>query len=100
MTRFVAVHSPKIASKLKAIPATGALNMEAMADAAPAPTRVILCLSLILKKHAIFEPILAPLITTGLSGPAEPPLAIVKAQEISLEKLDLNLKSPPLLVTL
>jgi len=44
---------------------------------------------------AIFDPIAAPLMTTGASGPAEPPLPIVSQDDINREKLDLNRSSPP-----
>jgi hypothetical protein len=69
----------------KIIPAIGALKMEAMAPAAPHPTKTVRCRSFKEKKLAILDPIAAPLITTGASGPAEPPLPMVKQLEIKRE---------------
>jgi hypothetical protein len=79
----------------KTIPAIGALKMEDIAPAAPQPTSVTRCRSFNEKNFAIFDPIAAPLITTGASGPAEPPLPMVRQLDINLEKLERNLNRPP-----
>ena len=59
------------------MPAIGALNIEAMAAAAPEPVTAMRSFSLVLNRRAIFDPIAAPLTTIGASGPAEPPKDIV-----------------------
>jgi hypothetical protein len=79
----------------KTIPAIGALKMEDIAPAAPQPTKVTRCRSFNEKYLAMFEPMAAPLITTGASGPADPPLPMVRQLDISLEKLERNLNRPP-----
>ena len=80
-----AVHSPRTTSTVNTSPAIGALKIEEIAPAAPQPTRVIRWRSFNLKRRAMEEPMAAPLITTGASGPAEPPLPMVRKLEISRE---------------
>ena len=77
------------------IPEMGALKMEDIAPAAPQPTSATRWRSFKEKYFAMLDPIEAPLITTGASGPAEPPLPMVRALEMILEKLDRNLSRPP-----
>ena len=67
------------------IPAMGALKIEAMAPAAPQPTRVMRWRSLSEKYLAMFDPMAAPLMTTGASGPALPPLPMVRKLAINRE---------------
>jgi len=80
---------------VKTIPAMGALKIEEMAPAAPHPTRATRWRSFREKNLAMLDPIAAPLITTGASGPVEPPLPMVRQLEISREKLDRRRISPP-----
>ena len=82
-------------SVAKTMPAIGALKMDDMAPAAPQPTRVTRWRSFKEKIFAILDPMAAPLITTGASGPAEPPLPMVRQLDISLEKLERKRNSPP-----
>ena len=84
-----------ITSIANTIPAIGALKMEDIAPAAPQPTRVTRWRSFKEKYFAILDPIAAPLITTGASGPADPPLPMVRQLDMSLEKLERNLSRPP-----
>ena len=64
-------------SKVKTIPAIGALKIPAIAPAAPQPTISVTYLYLSLKIRARFEPIDAPVKTIGASAPTEPPKPIV-----------------------
>src|SRR6056297_21992 len=73
--------------------------MDAMSPAVPQPTNVMRCRSFRPKNLAILDPMADPLMTTGASGPAEPPLAMVKKLATSLEKVERNRKSPPRLDT-
>ncbi len=76
-------------------PAMGALKMADMAPAAPQPTRVTRWRSFREKNLAMLDPMADPLMTTGASGPAEPPLPMVRQLEIRREKLDRNRSRPP-----
>ena len=80
---------------MKTIPAIGALKMEDIAAAAPQPTMAARWRSFREKYLAMLEPIAAPLITTGASGPADPPLPMVRQLDISLEKLERKRRRPP-----
>ena len=71
------VRSSSSTSITKRIPAIGALNMPAMAPAAPQPTRIIrLCCSS-LKNLPRLEPMAEPVSTMGASAPTEPPNPMV-----------------------
>jgi hypothetical protein len=71
------VRSKSSTSITKRMPATGALNMPAMAPAAPHPTRIIkLCCSS-LKNLPMLDPMAEPVSTIGASAPTDPPKPIV-----------------------
>jgi hypothetical protein len=93
--RLAADHSPRITSTVKIRPAMGALKMDPMAPAAPQPTRTTRWRSLRVRKRAMLDPMAAPLITTGASGPADPPLPMVRQLETSREKLERRRSRPP-----
>ena len=61
----------------KKTPAIGALKTEARPAAAPHPRRVAEFLGLELKRRAIFDPIVAPMVMMGPSAPADPPEPMV-----------------------
>ncbi len=86
-------------STLKTRPAMGALKIDAIAPAVPHPTNVILCRSFNFNNFARLEPMADPLMTTGTSGPADPPLPMVRKLDINLEKLDRSRNNPPYLDT-
>ena len=65
------------------IPAIGALNIPAIAAAAPHPTNNINVLLFILKRCPKLLAILEPVNTIGASAPTEPPNPIVIADAIT-----------------
>jgi hypothetical protein len=73
----------------------GALKIDEIAPAAPHPTKVTRWRSLKENRRAIFDPMADPLITTGDSGPAEPPLPMVRQLDTSREKIERTLSFPP-----
>lgn len=70
-------------SNVKTRPAIGALNMPAIAAAAPHPTRSIKVLLSNLNNCPKFEPIAEPVKTIGASAPTDPPKPIVMADAIT-----------------
>ena len=66
-------------------PAMGALNIPAMAPAAPQPTSSTRVRCSILNIRPTFEPIAEPVRTIGDSAPTEPPIPIVMALAITEE---------------
>ena len=73
----VVVRSTINTSSVKSIPAIGALNIPAIAAAAPHPTMSMSICGGILKRLPILEPMAAPVYTIGASAPTEPPNPIV-----------------------
>ncbi len=71
------VRSSISTSKVKSMPAIGALKMPAMPAAAPHPTNIINTRGDILKSDPRLLPIAAPVYTIGPSAPTEPPKPIV-----------------------
>ena len=71
------VRSSISTSRVKSMPAMGALNIPAMPAAAPQPTRIIRILGDILNMEPRFEPIAEPVYTIGPSAPTEPPKPMV-----------------------
>jgi hypothetical protein len=67
-------------SSTKKIPVIGALNTAAMPAAAPQPTSVVAVCGSARRKRAMTEPSVAPIVTIGPSGPAEPPLEMVAVE--------------------
>ena len=64
-------------SSTKKIPVIGALNTAAKPAAAPQPTSVVAVRGSARKNREISEPSVAPMVTIGPSGPAEPPLEMI-----------------------
>ena len=64
-------------SKVKRIPANGALKIPATAPAAPHPNKIVICLYESPNFLEILDPIAAPVYTIGASAPTEPPKPIV-----------------------
>ena len=68
------------ASSTKKMPVIGALKTAAMPAAAPHPTSVVAVRGSTWRNRAIIEPSVAPMVTIGPSGPAEPPLAMIAVE--------------------
>jgi hypothetical protein len=80
MTMGVKVRSEKSrssTSSTKKMPVMGALNTAAMPAAAPQPTSVVAVCGSKRSARAMTEPRVAPMVTMGPSGPADPPLAMM-----------------------
>ena len=69
-------------SSTKKMPAMGALKTDARPAAAPQPSKVVPLLASRRRSLATFEPTTAPMVTIGPSGPADPPLPMVKVEPI------------------
>ena len=67
-------------SSTKKIPVIGALNTAARPAAAPHPTSVVAVCGSTRRKRAITDPRVAPMVTIGPSGPADPPLAMIAVE--------------------
>ena len=79
------VRSSMSTSRVKSMPAMGALKMPAMPAAAPQPTRIIRIRGDILKSCPRFEPIADPVATIGPSAPTAPPKPMVMELAITEE---------------
>ena len=64
-------------SSTKKIPVIGALNTAASPAAAPQPSMVVAVRGSTRRKREMIEPSVAPMVTIGPSGPAEPPVAMI-----------------------
>ena len=83
MTIGVNVRSEKSrssTSSTKKIPVIGALKTAAIPAAAPHPTSVVAVLASTRRKRAITDPSVAPIVTIGPSGPAEPPVEMIAVE--------------------
>ena len=78
------VRSSMSTSRVKSMPAMGALKMPAMPAAAPQPTRIISVLGERRKAWPTLEPIAAPVATIGPSAPTDPPKPMVMELAITL----------------
>ncbi len=72
-------------SRVKSIPAMGALKMPAMPAAAPQPTNIIRMRGERRNICPMLEPMAAPVYTIGPSAPTDPPLPMVSDDAMSDE---------------